>query len=350
MGSDLMYTKGDTYGGLFETKWDLNSIYDEGGDTFTSIKNHAYANKYSSSYLTFNFKQLTTTTTGRGKTTTSYESISASDGKEAIKHRVHTRFNINGTFLGTNTNPLWLRIESEELNEGGGDKQNTTVRQIFINVNADNTGQNYRPLVIFYDGPDRAQLDGDVDTGKNQTVKEKYPNLKVRDPLPVILNLNADFKGILFAPSSPVVILGNGHKMLGFVIAKEIVQLDTSSGTSVTRDGITFCVDSWGNLKTKALPATSRRRPTYAETPTGQTYDEYLTTYYSTFIDFKKKYFVDYEYVYLRSAFNLSLDSYYDSFKIPELERKIYLYLEKYRINAPSVDMFFTTVRSKWIT
>lgn len=349
LGSDLMYTQGDTYGGLFETKWDLNSIYDEGGDTFTSIKNHAYANKYSSSYLTFNFKQLTTKTSWFGKT-------------EAIKHRVHTRFNINGTFSGPN--PLWLRIESEELNEGGGDKQNTTVRQIFINVNADNTGQNYRPLVIFYDGPDRAQLDGDVDTGKNQTVKEKYPNLKVRDPLPVILNLNADFKGILFAPNSPVVIIGNGHKMLGFVVAKSFVKLGTS-GNKISKSGYDpeiYC-DSYGNISFEALSSSVIRRPynkVFKNAYVGSYVEEYNEETLNAVKDtYKEANFVNYEFVYKAdAAFNLSTDSRYASFGIDGLKRNIYTYMNSSQASANnntdpgvgnSVDMFFTTVRSRWI-
>ena len=42
----------------------------------------------------------------------------------------------------------------------------------------------------------------------------------------MILNINADFKGILFAPNSPVVINGNGHKLQGFVVAESYVKLD----------------------------------------------------------------------------------------------------------------------------
>lgn len=391
LGSDIMYVdhhEGNTtvknksgtimprhnWGGLLKYSWDSTDVQNS-AVVFNSL--YAHANSYGSyNCLDGTNKPGTYTYTGNyyefkyNFYNTSGKEVDYSSGEKGIRYRIHTTIDIkniwpvrqnksalNSSYASrvvSDADPLYIRIEGEELNEADHDRQNTTARQMFINVKAGNTGSNARPLVIFYEGPDRGLTEGfdDADITENQSKspKENYPYLTRRPSQPVVLNLQADFKGILFAPSSPVVILGNGHKMLGFVIAKEFVQLDTSSGTSITRDGITFCVDSWGNLKTKALPATSRRRPTYAETPTGQTYDEYLTTYYSTFIDFKKKYFVNYEYVYLRSAFNLSLDSYYDSFKIPELERKIYLYLEKYKINAPSVDMFFTTVRSKWIT
>lgn len=66
----------------------------------------------------------------------------------------------------------------------------------------------YRPFFIFYKGPEVYD--------ENNTVRKSQP---------VILNLNADWNGILYAPNSPVVILGNGNKLTGFVIAKEFVRL-----------------------------------------------------------------------------------------------------------------------------
>ena len=120
----------------------------------------------------------------------------------------------------TESDPLYVRIESEPMISNLGFQRQpalNTVRQIIININKSNIdgsdnrkihSYKYRPLVIFYDGPERIN----ADTQK-------------RDPQPVILNLNADFRGILFAPNSPVVINGNGHKFEGFVIAKEFTEL-----------------------------------------------------------------------------------------------------------------------------
>ena len=146
---------------------------------------------------------------------------------------------------------LWVRIESEpwwgtmpwtnNYNAGW-----TSVRQIIISIDADNTDSTdrafkftstnkkdqvkdyavvgdfdgyqldgglaykYRPFFIFYKGP--------------ETYVE---NPEMRKSQPVILNLNQNFNGILYAPNSPVVILGNGKKFTGFVVAKEFVQLKT---------------------------------------------------------------------------------------------------------------------------
>ncbi|MBR4383951.1 MAG: pilus assembly protein, partial [Selenomonadaceae bacterium] len=103
LGSDLMYVDHhsgrNNQGGLFEYSWDVSDIPSDGGDTLTSIINHAYANRLSGTNasngnyeLTFNFK-IAKTTTGRGKTTTSYSKVSYSEGQTGIKYRVHTSFN-----------------------------------------------------------------------------------------------------------------------------------------------------------------------------------------------------------------------------------------------------------------
>ena len=102
---------------------------------------------------------------------------------------------------------MYVRIESEPFNPLSFKPAHTyysTVRQIFINVNQSNMDEKYRPLVIFYDGPEQMEA-----------------NSSVRDSQPVVLTLNDDARVILFAPNSPVVIRGNNHKMQGFVIAKE---------------------------------------------------------------------------------------------------------------------------------
>lgn len=147
--------------------------------------------------------------------------------------------------------PMYIRIESESDSEA--------VRQVIINVNVSNMNKlTERPIVLFYEGPKDAQ----------------------RESLPVILNLNADFRGILYAPNSPVVINGNAHEFQGFVIADSFVQLMTASdedskdytqiadlktaddfeeiagkyydsdGTEYTKDGDRF-VDAEGNVQYK---------------------------------------------------------------------------------------------------
>lgn len=90
--------------------------------------------------------------------------------------------------------PLFIRIESET----------DSARQVIINVNVSNMSESTdRPIVLFYEGP----------------VYDKS--------LPVIVNLNADFRGVVFAPNSPVVINGNDNEFKGFVIAESYVELMT---------------------------------------------------------------------------------------------------------------------------
>ena len=259
------------------------------------------------------------------------------------------------------TDPLYVRIESEELNEADGDRQNTSIRQMFINVNTSNTASNARPLVIFYEGPDRGLTEGvdDSERADNQSgsPKEAYPNLSWRDSQPVILNLNADFRGILFAPNSPVVINGNGKNFYGFVVAKEFVRVTTENDYTVkngkyfdgngkewfkssqTSNGITntVFVDQYGNVDTRHLE--NATRPLGAnETLAGVSVESEITAY--------KAQHTDKEVVYKLNAFNVGSNSHYDWFDIPELERHVYNYL-----NAKnSVDMFFTTIRSRWVT
>ena len=149
--------------------------------------------------------------------------------------------------------PLYARIESEPMNAGIGTYATSSVHQIIININTANTAYTlenigtdengnavykkvytYRPILFFYEGPE--DLNGK--TGGD------------RDSLPVILNLNADFRGVLFAPNSPVVVNGNDHSFEGMVIAKSFVELATS-GTNKNTDirGITFYTDNYGNIQ-----------------------------------------------------------------------------------------------------
>lgn len=119
---------------------------------------------------------------------------------------------------------LWGRIESEpmlfypdalngyETHMGKKQTALSSVRQIIINVNSSNynTGSvTYRPVIIFYDGPERYSLDDPL-----------------RDSKPVILNLGKPFRGVLFAPNSPVVVVGNAQNQFqGFVVAKKYMRL-----------------------------------------------------------------------------------------------------------------------------
>ena len=116
------------------------------------------------------------------------------------------------------SDPLLIHIESEEINAGdgalsdgiannaGGTAANS-VREITINIQRDNTDAKYRPLVFSYSGP-AVLPNTDPGTRVSQTVT---------------LNLEEDFKGILFAPNSPVCIKGNGHKLRGLVVAEKFV-------------------------------------------------------------------------------------------------------------------------------
>ena len=134
--------------------------------------------------------------------------------------RVHSLFNVNKAYSvrsGYNDDPLYIRIEAEPGKDGQSSETAyyaTPIRQIVININADNKADSKRPLFFFYDGPDKVKSNN-------------------AEPQPVILNLNADFKGALFMPEVPVVINGNGHTFEGFIVAKEFRYLDRSNGSKV---------------------------------------------------------------------------------------------------------------------
>ncbi len=143
--------------------------------------------------------------------------------------------------------PLWARIESDPMwskdVRWGNQTSLNSVHQMIITINRDNTEAvtkdeygndnldsdgnvrkvyKYRPLFIVYMGPESNE--------ENSTVRQSQP---------VILNLNADFNGILYAPNSPVIINGNGHKFKGFVIAKEYRFLKTAADYPATEGYIT---------------------------------------------------------------------------------------------------------------
>lgn len=500
LGSDLTYedyhTGRNGWGGLFKKSFDSSDIQSDNVNAFNYLKNTTdLVNSYTYSCL-------------YGTQGTNYKLLLNNSGKQyspssnefsRLKYRVHTSFNINKVWPvranktrpqayidryndldkpvpdAPESDPLYVRIESEELNEGDKDRQNTTVRQMFINVKADNTiettstvevptttttttttlkyddgyrevkfyndsktyvakvgtttsapryysdrvyvngnysyteketykdwlgltqtrtvtyyytiegekysdysksgkdfiitttiqntttvtvtSKPYRPLIIFYEGPDRGLTEAydtaEISGEQTQNPKAAYPYLTMRDPQPVILNLQTDFRGILFAPNSPVIIKGNGHKMQGFVVAKEFRDFADSGGIQIKENDLTFRIDKWGNVLTKDLPDSAKRRPLQGELPYNATsYSDYVNNYSSHFNNFKKSNLENEEYVYYLSTFNLSDKSYYDSFNIPELKRSVYSFLDNYQIEGAkkSVDMFFSTIRSKWIS
>lgn len=107
--------------------------------------------------------------------------------------------------------PLFIRIESEEYNAKSGNNYYTnSVRDISINIKpqANNMAEKeYRPILFFYDGP----------------VDELGERGVGRQSRTVVLNLESDFRGVLFAPNSPVQVNGNGHVFQGLIIADRLV-------------------------------------------------------------------------------------------------------------------------------
>ncbi len=127
--------------------------------------------------------------------------------------------------------PLFVRIESEEFNSNDNGRTansasggvTNSVRDISININADNTGKKedgkyeFRPILFFYEGP--------VDADGNRGVGRKSNT--------VVLKLNANFRGIIYAPNSPVQVIGNNYDFNGYIIAQKIIGPD---GTDLTNE------------------------------------------------------------------------------------------------------------------
>ena len=136
-----------------------------------------------------------------------------------------TPYHVRSTYekSGPNdTDVLWVRIESEPMfryPDSKDPKKQTknhldigglnSVRQIIINFTESNVGDDYRPIVIFYDGPERYST-----------------NNSIRDSQPLIVNLAVPTRAIIYAPNSPVVVIGN-HKddFKGFIVAKKYLRL-----------------------------------------------------------------------------------------------------------------------------
>ena len=137
---------------------------------------------------------------------------------------------------------LWTRIEGDPIwsdSRSNNEKSLNSVHQMIINVHADNTATKivkdtddndqlvytYRPFFIFYMGPEVNDKQSLMDNAE----KTFAENTAVRKSQPVIVNLYEDWNAILYMPNSPVIINGNGHKLTGFVIAKEYLQLKDES-------------------------------------------------------------------------------------------------------------------------
>lgn len=200
-----------TIGDVLNDDWDIG--FDINGTGIAKVDVAAYRDNWNVSqmdlriHVTINFDR-------------NYPTRTLSDTE---KDKVNARYQKSGVAESADSDPLYVRIESEPMVANLYGKTMTTlnsVRQIILNINETNIDAGddehthtytYRPLVIFYNGPEKNDEDS------------------ARVSQPVIVNLKADFRGILFMPNSPVVINGNGHKFQGFVIAKEFKKLKTEN-------------------------------------------------------------------------------------------------------------------------
>ncbi len=211
----------------------------------------------------------------------------ASNYNGNITLRTHSQFAFDEAFRTrpnqTYPDPLGVRIESEPMwSKLGFQNQTTlnTVRQIILNINEPNVSEEddditYRPLVIYYNGPETNVNNPNLTADERSSVLEKslaaaalkvyydangvkYVNgvpydddedPKIRDSQPVIINLNAEFDGIFYMPTSPVVLNGNGNDFRGFIVAKKYLLLKTESDFE-TENGRYFAniYDENGNI------------------------------------------------------------------------------------------------------
>lgn len=159
-----------------------------------------------------------------------------------------TVLNITDENLGDRVaSPLYVRFESEPVliyEEGSAvtnRKHVTVVQPITINV----TGKNPTPLIIAYEGPSRlrsAETDvpyvkPSLPTRLVSPVEEKSSDMKltsVTESPPVTINLDHDFRGVIYVPFSKAIIKGSG-KIEGFILAHEI-EFVGSSGSGRTQE------------------------------------------------------------------------------------------------------------------
>ena len=135
--------------------------------------------------------------------------------------------------------------------------------------------------------------------------------------------------------------------------------------------GNNMFIDEYGNVQTKPLSSSAVRDPDYiaklkSDEDRSDYADKIKTNEYYLELKSNENYVdssempenagnignFEHEKVYIMDkAFNLSTDSYYDSFNITELKRNVYTYLDNYTDSdkTNSADMFFTKYRASWI-
>lgn len=189
----------------------------------------------------------------------------------SITTRTHSQFSFDEAFRTrpnqTYPDPLGTRIESEPMwSKLGFQNQSTlnTVRQIILNFNVPNVcdeddDPTYRPLVVYYNGPETNVTNPNLTAAERRSCKEKsaaaaaqkvyydangvkYVNgvpydddetPYIRDSQPVIINLNAEFDGIFYMPYTPVVLNAHGNDFRGFIVAKKYLLLKTENDFEV---------------------------------------------------------------------------------------------------------------------
>ena len=213
---------------------------------------------------------------------TANDKFETSGGEEVnrIRHqdvkrlRIHTSVNFEAPYpvrpdVDTEAEPdvLWGRIESEPilyhpdimdraygvLKSGITSAGLNSVNQIILNFNQSNyntSSQKYRPVIIFYDGPETYSIYSWYDT------KNKF----VRKSMPVIVNLNAPYCAILYMPNSPVVVIGDyKNEFKGFIMAKSYMRLKDDSDFIAAEDYLRENMGLEGDELTEAIYAHAYR-------------------------------------------------------------------------------------------
>lgn len=131
-----------------------------------------------------------------------------------------------------------------------------SVHQIIINFTESNISttndEEYRPIVIFYDGPERYST-------KNN----------IRDSLPIIVNFAVPVRAIIYAPNSPVVVIGEAaDQFQGFIVAKKYMRLKTTEDFEAEIDLYDKTNDKGINEKTgDIIPGDNYRKKVAEDNP-----------------------------------------------------------------------------------
>ena len=154
-----------------------------------------------------------------------------------------TVLNITGEVLSEdNDTPLYMRFESDPINVKGN---LAFVQSTVINVK----GQQAKPVVIAYDGPDPQRdvyctptIDSDGYT--HSANNSYYQKTSTTISAPVTLNLEGgDFNGVLYAPNSTVIINGSGS-INGFIMAAKVI--DNTGRYGRTNTTAQSTIPTWG--------------------------------------------------------------------------------------------------------